>query len=71
MPKDQTPGERGYTAYRESLRGRTWNDQPMPMWDDLPPRVKCGWEANAAQVRRDALEEVTDLIRRAHGELGL
>lgn len=71
MPTDQTPGARAYSAYRDSVGGRTHDNRPMPMWDDLPGHIRRAWECAAGQVRRDTLVEVHDLLRRAHGELGV
>lgn len=35
----------GYEAYGSYTNFKTYDDKPMPKWDDLPLRIKNAWVA--------------------------
>lgn len=71
METERTHGQRAYTAYYESMRGKTFDGRPMPMWPDLPARVRIGWEAAGGQVHRDTLRETIAILQTFQDEAGI
>ena len=47
-----TPGERAYGAYRSAVGGKTFDGKPMLAFDEMPERIRGGWEAAAAASDR-------------------
>ena len=51
----KTLGQLAFEAYRAEVGGNTFDDRPIPVWDELHgdrARVHRGWEAAAAEVAR-------------------
>ena len=50
-------GKIAYEAYGTSTKWRTYNDKPMPKWEELTERIQVAWRAAAKtvaiEVRRD------------------
>ena len=46
-------GKTGYEAYAQSTGGKTFDGRDMPLWDDLPSRVKDAWNAATVAVARE------------------
>ncbi len=49
-------GRTAYTAYRDAVGGLAYDGQPIPGWDDLPDKVRAGWETAGGAVRASVLE---------------
>ena len=50
MRTNESLGKTAYAAYTEAVGGTTWDDKPMPMWDELNDRQRDGWIAAAVAV---------------------
>lgn len=47
---EKTNGEINFDAYVQAVGGSTYDDKPIPKWEDLPEKVRGGWNAGAAAV---------------------
>lgn len=50
----KTAGQIGYEAYGESCRPTpwcTWDNKPMPTWDQLTEEVRRRWECAALAIQ--------------------
>lgn len=45
-------GQIAFEAYSKAKRGKTYDDKPIPHWDDLNEDVREAWGAAAQAVRR-------------------
>lgn len=43
-------GKIAYEAYSENRNWKTYDDKPMPKWDELRPEIQAAWEAAADKV---------------------
>lgn len=50
--------ETAYAAYGASTGHRTYDDRPMPAWEDLGARVQAAWICAAGAVALDTLARV-------------
>lgn len=50
--------ETAYAAYGASTGHRTYDDRPMPAWEDLGARVQAAWVCAAGAVALDTLARV-------------
>ncbi len=39
-----------WDAYAEAVGGKTFDDKPLPSWEELGDRQKAGWQAAAEAV---------------------
>lgn len=67
----ETIGQTAYEGYRRSTGGRTFDGRPMPLWEELPLAIQRAWQTAGDCVRRETLAEITDMLRKAHAEMGL
>ena len=49
-------GKIAWEAYAEAVGGTTFDDKPLPKWEDLGQRQKDGWGAAASAVLNAAPE---------------
>ncbi|MFI6279663.1 hypothetical protein [Streptomyces sp. NPDC050988] len=50
--------ETAYAAYGAATGHRTYDDRPMPAWEDLGARVQAAWVCAAGAVALDTLARV-------------
>jgi hypothetical protein len=43
-------GQIAFEAYSKAVGGVTYDNKPIPHWNDVSPLVKKGWEAAAQSV---------------------
>ena len=51
-------GRIAFNAYVKSKNGRTHDDKPIPIWDDLPLDVQTAWSDAAEAVSQVFMEEL-------------
>lgn len=56
---EPTNGQIAYAAYAESTGGKTYDGRPMPLWDELPQRIRDAWTAAAEAVRTALVTSVS------------
>lgn len=49
-------GERAYDAYGSSVDWKNYQGYPMPMWNELSPRIQAAWVTAAAEVMNGCAE---------------
>lgn len=54
-----------YTAYGNAAGWKTWDDQAMPTWEELPPHVKDRWEAAAVAAMTVGIASVAAAVQGA------
>ncbi|MYV56498.1 hypothetical protein [Streptomyces sp. SID3212] len=48
----QDLGRVAYAAYGQTTDGRTYDDQPLPTWEELSDRTRAAWAAAAVAAVR-------------------
>ncbi len=43
-------GQIAFEAYSKQVGGKTYDNKPIPQWENLSPEVQRGWEAAAQAV---------------------
>lgn len=51
-------GRIAFEAYSKSVGGKTYDNKPIPAWDDLTDQVRAGWTTAAAEVA-ERLSQIT------------
>lgn len=46
------PGQVAFEAYADMVGRVTWDGKPIPIWRELSPKVRQGWNAAAAASRK-------------------
>lgn len=47
---NRSAGQVAFEAYNEAKGGKTYDDKPIPPWDQVGEKVQAGWEAAANAV---------------------
>lgn len=47
---EKTYGQIAFEAYCENRKNTTYDNKPIPSWDDLKPEIKEAWEVSAIKV---------------------
>lgn len=55
MMSEAQLGEAGYAAYALSTGGKTYDGRLMPLWSELPDRIRDAWAAAALAIARAAV----------------
>lgn len=66
----KTLGQTAYEAYCDGVGGKTFDDKPLPTWEQLGERQKAGWEAAGAQIMLETVPvsmAVHVLVNACHG----
>lgn len=50
MNKTKSLGQCAYEAYAEHRNGLAFNGDPVPIWEEVDPDIKVGWEKAADAV---------------------
>lgn len=68
-----------FEAYNEQAGGRTWDDKPIPAWQDVGEKVQANWKAATKALtqlpplddrERATLEGCLDYAKKPYGDVG-
>lgn len=67
MDNEKSIGQLAFEAYAEQMGGVTYDNKPIPSWDQVSINVRNGWEKAAQRVLIFAVE--TDMFSSPNDEL--
>lgn len=50
MPEERPFSQIAYEAYGENRNWKTYDNKPMPKWEELKPEIQEAWEVAARTV---------------------
>jgi len=65
----KTDGQVTFEGYNAVMGGLTWDNKPIPGWDEVGDRVRNGWEGAAKALLQKKQEEKAALIEKLMGQI--
>ena len=60
---DKTYGQIAFEAYSKERSGKTYDEKPIPTWEELKPEIKQAWNTAGEAVLKDILSFIApDLL---------
>ena len=55
---DKSFGQFAFEAYCKSVDNKSYDNKPIPKWEDLPEHIKQAWEDAAKAVEMEVIFEI-------------
>jgi hypothetical protein len=55
-------GQVAFEAYAKSMGGKTYDNKPIPEWDNVSPNVRRGWQRAAEAVKQELVYQTASVM---------